>query len=113
MVGEDALQDSGGHFCPSCGGRNELAANFCAGCGAALMPGGEVAPSHPSSTQEVHLEFVGTGLQALGWGLLATLLGILIRDSPDQTTFPGYSSRGDTAKYNPAFQGRQMRSDAA
>ena len=32
---------------------------------------------------------------------------------PDQTTFPGYSSRGDTAKYNPAFQGRQMRSDAA
>ena len=35
------------------------------------------------------------------------------RDSPDQTTFPGYSSRGDTAKYNPAFQGRQMRSDAA
>ena len=37
----------------------------------------------------------------------------LNRDSPDQTTFPGYSSRGDTAKYNPAFQGRQMRSDAA
>ena len=37
----------------------------------------------------------------------------IIRDSPDQTTFPGYSSRGDTAKYNPAFQGRQMRSDAA
>ena len=37
----------------------------------------------------------------------------LIRDSPDQTTFPGYSSRGDTAKYNPAFQERQMRSDAA
>ena len=35
------------------------------------------------------------------------------RDSPDQTTFPGYSSRGDTAKYNAAFQGRQMRSDAA
>ena len=35
------------------------------------------------------------------------------RDSSDQTTFPGYSSRGDTAKYNPAFQGRQMRSDAA
>ena len=35
------------------------------------------------------------------------------RDCPDQTTFPGYSSREDTAKYNPAFQGRQMRSDAA
>ena len=35
------------------------------------------------------------------------------RDSPDQTNFPGYSSRGDTAKYNPAFQERQMRSDAA
>ena len=38
---------------------------------------------------------------------------VLSRDSPDQTTFPGYSSRGDTAKYNAAFQGRQMRSDAA
>ena len=36
----------------------------------------------------------------------------LNRDSPDQTTFPGYSSRGDTAKYNPAFQGRQMRPDS-
>ena len=32
------------------------------------------------------------------------------RDSPDQTTFPGYSSRGDTAKYNPAFQGRPFLS---
>ena len=40
-------------------------------------------------------------------------LETLNRDSPDQTNFPGYSSRGDTAKYNPAFQGRQMRSDAA
>ena len=40
-------------------------------------------------------------------------LGSFNRDSPDQTTFLGYSSRGDTAKYNPAFQGRQMRSDAA
>ena len=37
----------------------------------------------------------------------------ITRDSPDQTTFPEYSSRGDTAKYNPAFQERQMRSDAA
>ena len=36
----------------------------------------------------------------------------LNRDSPDQTTSPGYSSRGDTAKYNPAFQGRQMRPDS-
>ena len=31
------------------------------------------------------------------------------RDSPDQTNFPGYSSFWDTVKYNPAFQGRQMR----
>ena len=36
----------------------------------------------------------------------------ITRDSPDQTTFPGYSSRGDTAKYNPAFQERQMRPDS-
>ena len=33
----------------------------------------------------------------------------LNRDSPDQTNFPGYSSFWDTVKYNPAFQGRQMR----
>ena len=37
---------------------------------------------------------------------------VVSRDSPDQTTFPGYSSRGDTAKYNPAFQERQMRPDS-
>ena len=78
MVGEDALQGSGGPVCPSCGARNDLGANFCAGCGSTLSPGGAVAPSRPSSTQEVHLEFVRTGLQALGWGLWATLLGILI-----------------------------------
>ena len=34
------------------------------------------------------------------------------RDSPDQTDFPGYSSRGDTGKYNPVLQGRQMRPDS-
>ena len=34
------------------------------------------------------------------------------RDSPDQTNFPGYSSFWDTVKYNPAFQGRQMRPDS-
>ena len=36
----------------------------------------------------------------------------LSRDSPDQTNFPGYSSFWDTVKYNPAFQGRQMRPDS-
>ena len=41
------------------------------------------------------------------------LLGrILARDSPDQTNFPGNSSFWDTVKYNPAFQGRQMRPDS-
>ena len=34
------------------------------------------------------------------------------RDSPDQTNFPGYSSFWDTVKYNPAFQGHQMRPDS-
>ena len=38
--------------------------------------------------------------------------GGLNRDSPDQTNFPGYSSFWDTVKYNPAFQGRQMRPDS-
>ena len=46
-------------------------------------------------------------------GVAQLLARALTRDSPDQTNFPGYSSRGDTAKYNPAFQGRQMRPDAA
>ena len=36
----------------------------------------------------------------------------LNRDSPDQTNFPGYSSFWDTVKYNPAFQGHQMRPDS-
>ena len=36
----------------------------------------------------------------------------LDRDSPDQTNFPGYSSFWDTVKYNPAFQGHQMRPDS-
>ena len=36
----------------------------------------------------------------------------LSRDSPDQTNFPGNSSFWDTVKYNPAFQGRQMRPDS-
>ena len=35
--------------------------------------------------------------------------GDFSRDSPDQTNFPGSSSFWDTVKYNPAFQGRQMR----
>lgn len=78
MVFEVALHDSGGPLCPNCGAANDLGANYCAGCGSTLSPSGDVAPSHLSSTQEVHLEFVGTGLQALGWGLWATLLGILI-----------------------------------
>ena len=34
------------------------------------------------------------------------------RGSPDQTNFPGNSSFWDTVKYNPAFQGRQMRPDS-
>ncbi len=44
-------------------------------------------------------------------GVLQRLF-ILTRDSPDQTNFPGYSSFGDTVKYNPAFQGHQMRPDS-
>ena len=37
---------------------------------------------------------------------------VLARDSPDQTNFPRNSSFWDTVKYNPAFQGRQMRPDS-
>ena len=78
MVDGDAVRDSVGLFCPSCGAANDLGANFCAGCGSTLSPVDDVAPSQHSPTQQVHLEFVGTGLQALGWGLWATFLGILI-----------------------------------
>ena len=55
-------------------------------------------------------EFTDSGIVDL---IGPTSVQHLTQDSPDQTTFPGYSSRGDTAKYNPAFQKRQMRSDAA
>ena len=78
MVGEGSSQDSGGPICANCGTGNHAGANFCAGCGTTLPTAGPASPSNPASTQEVHLEFVGTGLQALGWGLWAVLLTILI-----------------------------------
>ena len=78
MVGGDALQDWGGQLCPNCSTRNDLGANFCAGCGSPLPPGDSVTPAQFGPTQEVYLEFVGTGLQALGWYLWLWLLTILI-----------------------------------
>ena len=45
-------------------------------------------------------------------GGYTTVKDYVSRDSPDQTNFPGYSSFWDTVKYNPAFQGRQMRPDS-
>ena len=45
-------------------------------------------------------------------GVSGCLGNAFIRDSPDQTNFPGNSSFWDTVKYNPAFQGRQMRPDS-
>ena len=62
--------------------------------------------------------FTITGFRKFSDGILASgdgfTGGTLVvaddsRDSPDQTNFPGYSSFWDTVKYNPAFQGRQMR----
>ena len=78
MVGEEPLQESGGPACPNCGTINHSEANFCAGCGSTLFTGSNAAPVPLGSTREVNLEFVGTGLQALGWGLWAMLLAILI-----------------------------------
>ena len=58
------------------------------------MPGREaIFPSSDKSTWSPRLEDIA-------------------RHSPDRTTFPGYSSRGDAANYNLAFQGRQMRPDS-
>ena len=60
-------------------------------------------------------------IQATNWRVTWAALGLIvflavplaiIRDSPDQTNFPGNSSFWDTVKYNPAFQGRQMRPDS-
>ena len=50
--------------------------------------------------------------KALSQNEFAWLATVLSRDSPDQTNFPGNSSFWDTVKYNPAFQGRQMRPDS-
>ena len=68
-----------------------------------------------SADQE--LEELGNGYEVAEGPLWWHKAGHLIfsevsRDSPDQTNFPGYSSFWDTVKYNPAFQGRQMRPDS-
>ena len=68
------------------------------------------------STERFHVESASDG--EMGLRLAKDLhpdiitLDVFIRDSPDQTNFPGNSSFWDTVKYNPAFQGRQMRPDS-
>ena len=74
---------------------------------------GELKPAEPSDelTDELTVPGPAGGDPRLPAVFINSGAGVG-RDSPDQTTFPGYSSRGDTAKYNPAFQGRQMRPDS-
>jgi hypothetical protein len=60
-------------FCPSCGFRLTPGQAFCAKCGRSLVavaPLGPVGPTAPPGPQRVQLDFAGTGLEALGWGLL-------------------------------------------
>ena len=64
--------------CTNCGTRLELEASFCAYCGQATASmAAELSGTGPRSGQ-VRLTFTGTGLEALGWGLFALILGMLI-----------------------------------
>ena len=73
------------------------------------MGDGEKASLRLQFNPKVRLAFHGATITTDA-GLLA--FREFGRDSPDQTNFPGYSSFWDTVKYNPAFQGRQMRPDS-
>ena len=67
------------------------------------------AQSTVASAQQV---FSARWLQGHVDNLTGQLVPYLNGETPDQTNFPGYSSFWDTVKYNPAFQGRQMRPDS-
>ena len=66
---------AGQGFCSSCGQRIQANDRFCPSCGTAI---GTVRTSRPASIEPVYLDFEGTGLQALGWGVLAFFLSILV-----------------------------------
>ncbi len=57
--------------CATCGADNPGRNTFCASCGARLPEATSVVMPPPAD--QVSLQFTGTGLQYLGWGLLAAV----------------------------------------
>ena len=51
---------------------------------------GEPMLTHSGTVREIHEDYIKAGAEII----------ITNRHSPDRTTFPGYSSRGDAANYN-------------
>ena len=68
---------------------------------------------HPNQITQWKTQLLDRAAQLFGAGTGQAEKPVdMNRDSPDQTNFPGNSSFWDTVKYNPAFQGRQMRPDS-
>ncbi len=72
-------------ICAHCGARTEPGAAFCGSCGTATSTVEAAGPASAGSAAgivrtagPVTLEFTGTAMQALGWGLLYILLTILV-----------------------------------
>ena len=68
---------------------------------------------HPNQITQWKTQLLDRAAQLFGAGTGQAEKPVdMNRDSPDQTNFSGNSSFWDTVKYNPAFQGRQMRPDS-
>ena len=67
-------------FCTNCGAQIPSGAGFCPSCGTRVggLSAGAAGVGLDLSGGPVLVQFLGTGLQALGYGLIAIVLGILI-----------------------------------
>ena len=74
-----AAESGDRRFCTNCGTQLPQEATFCSSCGAqvSVQDSGAVGVG-PDQGGPVALAFLGTGFQALGYGLLAAILMILI-----------------------------------
>ena len=72
----DGIYIAGQRFCTDCGKLIDAGAIFCLSCGLAISAlAGERVDSNQISS-EVNLEFLGTGIEAMVWGILGYLLAI-------------------------------------